>query len=225
MGEVENTMGDIKALEKQLDIKARQIAELMAEEERKGRQNFDEGEQVEKMRRAEFYLEKLIKSKTNEFQDLQKQQTELEAMAAETGFGDQIEELAAQCAEEEAKLEETQVEIDGVKIVINRHKFMADKYKSIMDQIESNQLDPANLVDTLQKESQALKDEIAAGKTGIESLKEAKVLIQEQMTELKTTVNSLDQARVDVVFRIFSLKGLIRNKSKFLADAAAAAKK
>lgn len=218
-------MGDIKALEKQLDIKAQQIAELMAEEERKNRSAFDEGEQVEKMRRSEFYLEKLIKSKTNELQDLQKQQTELEAMAAETGFGNKIEELAAQCEEEEVKLEQTQVEIDGVKLVINRHKWLSDKYKSIMDQIESKKLDPANLVDTLQKESQALKDEIAAGKTDCESLKEAKVLIQEQMTELKTTVNSLDQARVDVVFRIFSLKGLIRNKSKFLADAAHASKK
>ena len=41
---------------------------FQAEEERKDRQNFDEGEQVEKMRRSEFYLEKLIKSKTNELQ-------------------------------------------------------------------------------------------------------------------------------------------------------------
>ena len=38
------------------------------EEERKNRSAFDEGEQVEKMRRSEFYLEKLIKSKTNELQ-------------------------------------------------------------------------------------------------------------------------------------------------------------
>ena len=41
---------------------------FQAEEERKNRSAFDEGEQVEKMRRSEFYLEKLIKSKTNELQ-------------------------------------------------------------------------------------------------------------------------------------------------------------
>merc|ERR1711998_349473 len=126
-GSLIKNIGDVKPLEKQLEIKQAQIAELEAEFERKDQQNYDEEQKVEEKRRCEFYLEQLIKSKTNELQQLSKTEEQLQAQAAASGLGSQIDDMDVRIVQEEEAMAAIQVDIEKVKQTKKTHEFLSNK--------------------------------------------------------------------------------------------------
>eukprot|EP00657_Telonema_sp_P-1_P000023 TRINITY_DN10017_c0_g1_i1.p1 TRINITY_DN10017_c0_g1~~TRINITY_DN10017_c0_g1_i1.p1 ORF type:complete len:155 (+),score=79.18 TRINITY_DN10017_c0_g1_i1:40-465(+) len=124
------------------------------------RDRFDLEEKTKSTERGQFYLEQCIAAKSREITGLQKVSEELQKVADKSGLGDQIDKNQAMIEEKEASLEAIEQEIEAVKQVIKRHKFLSNKYENIQKQLDKKTLDPNQLVDVLQTQSQQLKDEI-----------------------------------------------------------------
>merc|ERR1711988_1759079 len=72
-------MGDVSALEKQLNVKTKQIAELQATLDEKSRKLFDYSDTLENKDRGIYYLERSIEARNRDLAELRKQAAELEA--------------------------------------------------------------------------------------------------------------------------------------------------
>merc|ERR1712199_60339 len=90
-------MGDVSALEKQLNVKTKQIAELQATLDEKSRKLFDYSDTLENKDRGIYYLERSIEARNRDLAELRKQATELEAKTT-PDFANKIDEAEAAIA-------------------------------------------------------------------------------------------------------------------------------
>merc|ERR1711907_178752 len=82
MGGAVSEMGDVSALEKQLNMKTKQIAELQATLDEKSRKLFDYSDTLDNKDRGIYYLERSIEARNRDLAELRKQAAELEAQAS-----------------------------------------------------------------------------------------------------------------------------------------------
>merc|ERR1711934_270644 len=210
--------GDTSALEKQLNLKTKQILELQEKLDLQSRQLFDASDSLENKDRGTYYLERTIDARNRELTLLKKECDELEPAAASSGFGPKIEQGERAVADAKAAEAEIIAEIEACELRTKACKFQTEKFAAVMKRVDSGALRSAKVLDELESQHKALIGEISKQKSEIEELKGDLVTVEEEVEVVKGRTKFLDQYRVDSIFRIFTLKGKIQVLKMKLAN-------
>lgn len=201
-------MGDVSALEKQLNVKTKQIAELQATLDEKSRKLFDYSDTLENKDRGIYYLERSIEARNRDLADLRKQAAELEAKGSPE-FSKKIDAAEGQIVAVKEENDKLQEEVDKVSVNVSHHRFLAEKYKSILAKVDGGM--PAdNIVEEMQTAISELEAANSQDKNFLADLKSAVQDVNHGLDALRGQAKFLEQYRVDAIFRVFTLKAKIK---------------
>merc|ERR1711981_698400 len=113
--------GDVSALEKQLNVKTAQIAELQATLDEKSRKLFDYSDTLENKDRGIYYLERSIEARNRDLKALRDEATDLEGKASPE-FVRKIDDSEAQIAKAKDENDKLQDQVDAVKVSVAHSK-------------------------------------------------------------------------------------------------------
>jgi len=201
-------MGDVSALEKQLSMKTKQIAELQATLDEKSRKLFDYSDTLENKDRGIYYLERSIEARNRELADLRKQSSELEAKSV-ADFASKIDVAAEKVDGMKAENDAVQEQIDKVHVSINHSRFLTDKYKGILKKVEGG-MPEENIVEEMQTAISELEAKNTKDKNFLADVKSAVQDVAHGLDALRGQAKFLEQYRVDAIFRVFTLKAKIK---------------
>merc|ERR1711988_548345 len=204
----ESNMGDVSALEKQLNVKTRQIAELQATLDEKSRKLFDYSDTLENKDRGIYYLERSIEARNRDLAALRKQAAELEAQASPE-FSKKIDEAEAEIEKAKEENDALQEQVDKVKVSVNHSRFLADTYKGILAKVEGG-MPEDNIVEEMQKAIADLESANSADKAYLADVKAGVQDVNHGLDALRGQAKFLEQYRVDAIFRVFTLKAKIK---------------
>merc|ERR1712178_287655 len=215
MGGTLAKMGDVSALEKQLNMKTKQIAELQATLDEKSRKLFDYSDTLDNKDRGIYYLERSIEARNRELAELRKQATELEAKST-PDFANKIDEAEAKIAKIKAENDALQEQIDKVNVGINHSRFLTDKYKSILTKVDGG-MPEENIVEEMQAAISELEATNTQDKNFLADVKGAVQDVNHGLDALRGQAKFLEQYRVVAIFRVFTLKAKIKTLKTKLA--------
>merc|ERR1712227_915162 len=216
MGVAVSEMGDVSALEKQLNMKTKQIAELQATLDEKSRKLFDYSDTLENKDRGIYYLERSIEARNRELADLRKQATELEAKAT-PDFAAKIDEAEAHISKVKEENEALQEQVDKVNVSINHSRFLTAKYKSILSKVDGG-MPEENIVEEMQTAISELEATNTQDKNFLADVKAAVQDVNHGLDALRGQAKFLEQYRVDAIFRVFTLKAKVKCLKNRLAN-------
>merc|ERR1711998_705649 len=217
MGALRRTvaMGDVSALEKQLEMKLKQINDLQEVLDEKSRKLFDYSDTLENKDRGIYYLERSIEARNRELADLRKQATELEAKAT-PDFAAKIDEAEAHIAKVKEENDALQEQVDKVNLNINHSRFLTAKYKSILAKVDGG-MPEENIVEEMQTAISELEGKNTEDKNFLADVKAAVQDVNHGLDALRGQAKFLEQYRVDAIFRVFTLKAKIKTLKNKLA--------
>merc|ERR1711934_1049276 len=212
MGEASCTcgaMGDVSALEKQFNVKTKQIAELQSTLDEKSRKLFDYSDTLENKDRGIYYLERSIEARNRDLAELRKQAAELEARTSPE-FAAKVDKAEEDISAAKAENDALQEQVDKVEINVNHSKFLADTYKGILHKVEGG-MSEDNIVEEMQAEISKLEATNAEDKKFLGDVKSALQDVNHGLDALRGQAKFLEAYRVDAIFRVFTMKGKIKN--------------
>merc|ERR1711907_506924 len=201
-------MGDVSALEKQLNVKTRQIAELQATLDEKSRKLFDYSDTLENKDRGIYYLERSIEARNRDLAELRKTATDLEAKAS-VQFAAKIDEAEAAIAKQTEENNALQEQITKTEVNVKHGQYLAEKYKAILDKVNGG-MPEENIVEEMQLAISELEDKNKEDKNMLADLKAAVQDVNHGLDALRGQAKFLEQYLVDAIFRVFTLKGKIK---------------
>merc|ERR1711934_85009 len=211
MGEASCTcgaMGDVSALEKQFNVKTKQIAELQATLDEKSRKLFDYSDTLENKDRGIYYLERSIEARNRDLAELRKQMQDLEAKAS-PDFAAKIEEAEAAIEKQTEENNALQEQVTKTDVNVKHAQYLAKKYKSILDKVNGG-MPEENIVEEMQTVISELEETNKQDKSMLADLKAAVQEVGHGLDTLRGQAKFLEQYRVDAIFRVFTLKGKIK---------------
>merc|ERR1711907_684474 len=201
-------MGDVSALEKQLNVKTKQIAELQATLDEKSRKLFDYSDTLENKDRGIYYLERSIEARNRDLAELRKQATELEAKSS-PDFSAKIDEAEEAIKKQTEENDALQEQVTKTDVNVKHAQYLAKKYKAILDKVHGG-MPEENIVEEMQTAISELEEANKEDKTMLADLKSAVQEVEHGLDTLRGQAKFLEQFRVDAIFRVFTLKGKIK---------------
>merc|ERR1711934_178924 len=202
-------MGDVSALEKQLAVKTRLIAELQARYSEKARRLHDYEDELDRKDRAIYYLERGTDARSRELGKLRLKSSNLEVLASKQRFSATIDAGEAKCEDWKATVAASGAAVREAKLAKAHAQMLQETYENLVKKITKG-VTMEQIVAELQSELNTIEQKNADDK---QFLNDIKVALTEQNNGFETLRGQsryLEQYRVDAIFRVFTLKGQIK---------------
>merc|ERR1711934_285875 len=203
------SMGDAAALEKQLEVKKRQIADLQAKLAEKSRRLHDYEDELDRKDRTIYYLERDTDARSRELGKLRLKSSNLEVLASKQRFAATVDSGERKVDDWKSTVAATQAELAEAQLSRSHAELLENLYKELVKNVKSG-TSTEQVVALLQAELNKLEAENAAEKTNLADVKQAMTEQNSGFETLKGQSRYLEQYRVDAIFRVFTLKGQIK---------------
>merc|ERR1712010_15379 len=203
-------MGDTSALEKQLNLKTKTIAELQDTLDQKSRFLFEQDDDLQNKERATYYMERTVEARSSELTQLNKDADALEPLTKTSGFAKAIDDGEAKVAAAEAAEAEIKAQVEECENRIKAAKLETEKYAAVMKRHDKGILSGGKIADEIQKVQQALAEDTGRLREEIAELNGDIEGVNQEADTVKKHSQFLEQWRVDAIFRQFTIKAKIR---------------
>merc|ERR1712167_47731 len=150
-------MGDVSALEKQLNVKTKQIAELQAKLDDKARKVFGYKDALDNKMRGIYYLERSIQERNRTLTDLRRTAEGLQAKVS-PDFAAKIDKAEDEIDAVNAENDALREQCEKVQVSVNQAKAIGDKYKSILAEVDAG-MSADNIVEAMQSAIQQMEEQ------------------------------------------------------------------